>query len=167
MGTVGQGLSVPYDVSLYGMTYTNTDLPRYKTKALLRKPATLSTYHGIPPHWLSHSGFDWAQALSPFQCPDPWAIAPPVFPSPSVPDQDRAGQSSDATANPARDPTPVCPGSPISTRGIAPTPDPEEEEGTRHPVPSPPPPSPIPDDGVSIGDARRWSLRRSIWIFGG
>ena len=81
MGTVGQGLSVPLDVSLYGTTHTNTELPGYKTKALLRKPATLSSYHGISPHWLSHLGFDWVQALSPFQRPDPWASTPPPFPS--------------------------------------------------------------------------------------
>jgi len=128
MGTVGQGLSLPYDVSLYGTTHTNTNLPGYKTKALLRNPATLSSYHGIPPHWLHHSGFDWAKALSPFQRPDPWAVHVPPFPSPYI-DQGGADKPDNAAANPANDPDAVRPGSPISTWGIAPAPDPEEEEG--------------------------------------
>ena len=169
MGTVGQGLSLPLDVSLYGMTHTNTELPGYKTKALLCNPATLSSYHGIRPHWLTHSGFDWAKALSPFQHPDPWAVYAPPFPSilpgesgaPRDMDQDRASQPGDPPLDPARDPAPVRPGSPLSTRGIPPSPDPEEEEGIRHPTPGLPPSSPIRDDGVSL-DALLGARRQSL-----
>ena len=179
MGTFGQGLSVPFDVSLYGTTHTNNDIPGYKTKALLRKATTLSSYYDIPSHWLSQTGIDWAKALNPFQRPDPWANQSPSFPLPpsesgqpgSGPmDQDRASQSGDATADPTGDPPERGPSPPLSTRGIAPSPGPQEEEGGGHPTPGPPPPSPLPDDGVSfdaLSDARRRSLRRSIRLFGG
>jgi len=169
MGIVRQGLSLPLDVSLYGTTHTNTELPGYKTKALLRNPATLSSYYGIPPHWISQTHFDWGKALSPFQRPDPWAVHAPPFPS--IPpgesgasrpvDQGGAYEPGDASANSTWDPAPVCPSSPLSTWGIPPSPDPEEEERSRHTPPQPPPPSPIPDDGLSIGplsDTRRQSL---------
>ena len=151
MGTVGQGLSVPYDVSLYGTTHTNNDIPGYKTKALLRKATTLPSYYNIPSHWIWQTGFDWAKALNLFKHPDPWALTPPPFP-PLPPsesgqpgagpiDQDQADQPGDAAADPAGDPPQRGPSPSVSTRGIAPSPGPQEEEGSRHPVPRPPPPS--------------------------
>jgi len=173
MGTVGDGLSLPSDVSMYGITHTNTEIPGYKTKALLQKPATLPSYHGIPPHWLEQTGFDWAQALNLFKRPSPWASTPP--PLPSIPpsqsraprhlDQGGASQPSNAAADPARDSPQQGASPPLSTHGITPSPDLEEEEGIRHSAPSLPPPSPIRDDGVSIGTlSSTWgrSLRRSI-----
>jgi len=148
---------------MYGITHTNTKIPGYKTKALLRKLATLPSYHGIPSHWLQQTGFDWAQALNPFKRPDPWASTPPPCsrslllpgqsgqPGSGPMDQDRASQPYDATPDAALDPPARGPSPPLSTCGIAPAPDLEEEEGIRHPPPSMPLPTPFPDDGVPSG----------------
>ena len=160
MGTVNQGLSIPADLAQFGVSNTTTQVPEHKYRRMLREPGTLSSYHDIPPHWLSRTQFDWAQALSPFSRPDPWAT-PSTIPSAAVPPSD-PGQGEDrAPLQPANSPTSYWPPdtevarppSPASTRGIPPGPGDglsQEEEsvksGPRAPTPTlphgglPPPP---------------------------
>jgi len=50
MGTVNQGLSIPFELSQYSMSQTNKDISSYKYKKLLHQPDTLAAYHDIPPY---------------------------------------------------------------------------------------------------------------------
>jgi len=141
MGTVNQGLSIPADLAQFGVSNTTTQVPEHKYRRMLREPGTLSSYHDIPSHWLSRMQFDWAQALSPFSRPDPWAISGGV-PSTAVPPSD-SGQGQDgAPLQLASSPTSYWPPdtevaqppSPSSTRGIPPGPgdgQSQEEEGIK------------------------------------
>jgi len=151
MGTVNQGLSIPADLVQFGVSNTTTQVPEHKYRRMLREPGTLSSYHDIPPHWLSRTHFDWAQALNPFTRPDPWATPgtiPPAAVSPSDPWQGQDG----APLQPASSPNPTSywppdtevaePPSPGSTRGLPPAPGDglsQEEEGRKSgPRPSTP-----------------------------
>ena len=158
MGTVSGGLSIPYDLSQFGVSTTNKQTPAVKYRSLLRDPSTLAAYYDIPPHWLSGTQFDWAQALSPFQCASSLP-RPPVLPAISpvhgepiaaplsvpVPVEDGADNSGDPWNPIPVNPLPSDADSGISIHALPPTPPPKEEEddfgwGLAHP-PSPPPPS--------------------------
>jgi len=153
MGTVNQGLSISADLAQFSVSNTTTQPPQHKYLRMLQEPGTLSSYHDIPSHWLSRMHFDWVQALSPFSCPDPWAISRAITPA-AVPTSDSRQGQDGAPLQPTSptsywppDTDVTRPPTPGSTQGLPPAPGDhlsQAEEGIK---PRAPPSTPTHSDG--------------------